>query len=96
MHRVARVAGRFYDQNPKKLRQDLENLWPKPLPQAFPCQGALVPHAGYVYSGKVAAEVFARLEPRYLYSIGDRPHGQGSSVSVAPEGTWGRPWEPCP
>lgn len=57
------VAGMFYPDQPARLRKDLEQMLREsppatdaPLPKAV-----IVPHAGYVYSGTVAASVYRRL-----------------------------------
>lgn len=59
------VAGMFYPREVAALRRDLhEMLAAAHVPASAPVPKALiVPHAGYVYSGLVAAEAFARLAP---------------------------------
>jgi MEMO1 family protein len=53
---------------------------------------AVCPHAGWVYSGKVAGEVYSRMEPAPLYIlIGPNHRGAGAYVSVFPEGSWETP-----
>jgi MEMO1 family protein len=61
--RPARVAGRFYPGDPVLLRREVDRLLSavvvppeEPMPKAL-----IVPHAGYVYSGPVAASGYARL-----------------------------------
>jgi AmmeMemoRadiSam system protein B len=54
------VAGQFYDSNPESLRRQIEQMFASGG-TAAPVQGkyvqaAIVPHAGYVYSGKTAAK----------------------------------------
>ena len=58
------VAGQFYDSREENLRQTIEecfldNRGPKSLPQIADgdkkIKGLVVPHAGYVYSGAIAA-----------------------------------------
>lgn len=59
------VAGMFYPENPDVLRDIIE----QDLAQATPTAAAtfpkvlIVPHAGYIYSGSIAANAFALLEP---------------------------------
>jgi AmmeMemoRadiSam system protein B/AmmeMemoRadiSam system protein A len=56
------VAGTFYPRDPRALRGEVERLL-----EAVPVRGGprpkalVVPHAGYVYSGAVAASAYARL-----------------------------------
>ncbi len=54
------VAGQFYDSNPESLRQQIEQMLAGGGSAAAESgkyvQAAIVPHAGYVYSGKTAAK----------------------------------------
>jgi hypothetical protein len=57
--RPAAVAGRFYPADPASLRQMIQSFL-----ATAPCQGAdpkavIAPHAGYVYSGPIAASAYA-------------------------------------
>jgi AmmeMemoRadiSam system protein B len=67
--REAAVAGSFYPADPGELRSEVQRLLGAALAPAGPAPRALiVPHAGYVYSGPVAASAYARLRPyRRLY-----------------------------
>jgi MEMO1 family protein len=64
--RKAAVAGQFYPGTEKKLNTEVEDLLnnaktavvPGKIPQAL-----IVPHAGYVFSGKVAASAYNQLVP---------------------------------
>jgi AmmeMemoRadiSam system protein B len=61
MHvRHAAVAGSFYPANPDVLRRNVEEMLDssKP-PDVTSCVGLLAPHAGYVYSGNIAAAAYA-------------------------------------
>ncbi|MBN1621387.1 MAG: AmmeMemoRadiSam system protein B [Endomicrobiales bacterium] len=52
----------------------------------------ICPHAGWVYSGKVAGEVYSSMEPASLYIlIGPNHYGLGASVSVYDDGKWETP-----
>ena len=61
--RPAAVAGMFYPDNPIELRQTLAELLANARPGAAPRtpKALIVPHAGYQYSGAVAASAYARL-----------------------------------
>jgi AmmeMemoRadiSam system protein B/AmmeMemoRadiSam system protein A len=61
--RPAAVAGLFYPDQPALLRQTLADMLAEAGPVALPCRpkALIVPHAGYVYSGAVAASAYARL-----------------------------------
>jgi hypothetical protein len=64
-HRPAAVAGSFYPGAPEPLRAAVRHYLDEARPHAAgPVPKALiVPHAGYVYSGGVAASAYARLLP---------------------------------
>jgi len=63
--RRAAVAGMFYPADPEELRQTVERLLASAPQPDQPAPKALVaPHAGYVYSGPVAATAYARLIKR--------------------------------
>lgn len=61
--RRAAVAGLFYPGDPGELRSNVENLLARARAthKAGRIRGLIAPHAGYVYSGAVAAEAFATL-----------------------------------
>ncbi|MFA9461149.1 AmmeMemoRadiSam system protein B [Thiohalorhabdus methylotrophus] len=60
------IAGTFYPAEPEQLRKQVDDLVAgNPDPAARPAapKGLIVPHAGYMYSGPVAATAYARLAP---------------------------------
>ncbi len=62
--REAAVAGLFYPDDPLLLQQQVEGFLASETPAAIPQPKALVvPHAGYIYSGPVAASAYALLPP---------------------------------
>lgn len=62
--RDAAVAGAFYEADPVRLRAALAALLAAPAtPPARRPQALIVPHAGYLYSGAMAARAFRALEP---------------------------------
>src|SRR3954451_17456401 len=65
--RPAAVAGTFYPGSPAELRTTVDRLLAGVTPPAGPRPKApkavIVPHAGYVYSGPIAASAFARIAP---------------------------------
>jgi len=62
--RDAAVAGLFYPRDAGELRATIEGFLDQVQFQTGPAPKALiVPHAGYVYSGSVAATAYARLRP---------------------------------
>lgn len=92
MLREPAVAGLFYDQNPEMLRDSVESLWPASEPEPAAAFGAMVPHAGYVYSGRTAAKVYARLNPADVYIIlGPNHTGRGWPIAVSDAEAWVTP-----
>ena len=65
MHTVRQpaVAGLFYPSNADQLASDISQflLASHPLDKLPPPKAFIVPHAGYAYSGSVAAEAYAQL-----------------------------------
>jgi MEMO1 family protein len=62
--RLPAVAGRFYPSDPEALRQQVQRLLADaPSPRGSQPKGLIVPHAGYVYSGSIAATGYAWLFP---------------------------------
>lgn len=56
------AAGRFYPGDPDRLRTQILDFFADVAPSPTVAPKALIaPHAGYVYSGRVAAEAFATL-----------------------------------
>jgi MEMO1 family protein len=62
--RPAAVAGRFYPGDPVALRELIDTLLTQAPPGTGPGPKALIaPHAGYLYSGPIAASAYAQLIP---------------------------------
>jgi AmmeMemoRadiSam system protein B len=91
MIRPPAVAGMFYEARPDALRRHVENLLPDGLVSA-PAFGAIVPHAGYVYSGPVAGQVFARVRiPPSVVLLGPNHTGLGAPAALDPSDAWRTP-----
>lgn len=89
--RGAAVAGRFFSDDPTQLKADLERLCPKADRIERPL-AVMVPHAGYVYSGRIAGGVYARCEvPDEVIVLCPNHTGRGPRVSVWAEGAWETP-----
>jgi MEMO1 family protein len=62
--RPAVCAGRFYPADPAELRGTISDLLAQAPPATGPTPKALIaPHAGYLYSGPIAASAYAQLLP---------------------------------
>jgi AmmeMemoRadiSam system protein B len=57
------VAGSFYPANPKELRAQVEQLLSEAAPQELNPKALIAPHAGYAYSGPIAASAYRTLVP---------------------------------
>ena len=57
------VAGMFYPADPAQLRIDIQRYLDEAEPPSLPMiRAVIVPHAGYVYSGSVAAYAYKLLQ----------------------------------
>lgn len=91
MIRPPAVAGRFYTADPVQLKNQIEKLTTTDSAKS-PAIGCLVPHAGYIYSGKVAGAVYARLNlPARFILLGPRHYPQGARLAILSEGSWDTP-----
>jgi AmmeMemoRadiSam system protein B len=62
--RPAAVAGRFYPGDPAELRRLISSLLLQtPRASGAAPKALIAPHAGYLYSGPIAASAYARLAP---------------------------------
>lgn len=86
--RPAAVAGRFYPGNPAEMNAMLdEMLAGDATPE--PCQAIMVPHAGWQFSGKLAADVLKSVRiPKRIIAIGPKHTPHGTDWSVAPHHNW--------
>jgi AmmeMemoRadiSam system protein B len=98
-------AGTFYPDTEGALRTQIHNCFLHPLgPRSIPSipakpddqlVGIIVPHAGYDYSGPVAANSYYRLASSGLRDsviiLGPNHTGYGSGVSTMTDGQWATP-----
>jgi AmmeMemoRadiSam system protein B len=98
-------AGAFYEGNAESLKNQIENcflhkLGPGKIPEvakAGPRQvvGLICPHAGYMFSGPVAAHSYYRLaldgKPNVVVIFSPNHTGYGSALAVMNEGVWRTP-----
>ncbi len=84
------AAGRFYPDDQGQLQAMLDDFRPTLPPGARDSsrtRAIIVPHAGYKYSGKTAANAFSRLSPDYCKRaivIGPSHHVSFHGISIAP------------
>jgi MEMO1 family protein len=95
MIRQPAVAGKFYTDDPDQLREELASL--VSLGDAARVIGIVAPHAGYLYSGKVAGLVYGRVRvPEAVLVLGPNHTGVGAPAALAPSGEWLTPLGPVP
>jgi hypothetical protein len=99
------VAGMFYAGTVAELEKQIEWCYKHPLgPGAVPqvntegpreIVAVVVPHAGYYYSGPVAAHAYKELANDGLFDtaviLGPNHSGYGAAVSLWPENAWQTP-----
>jgi MEMO1 family protein len=90
--RTPAVSGQFYPGDKNDLKKEISRCFANiPLIERDVI-GAVVPHAGYVYSGITAAHVYSSLPFADTFVlIGPNHTGYGSPVSVSSE-TWSTPF----
>ncbi len=85
------VAGRFYPGNPTEIATQLdEMLGDEVAKRAYPA--AMVPHAGWRFSGRLACDVLKRIQlPKTVIVIGPKHTRDGLEWAVAPHKSWTLP-----
>ena len=98
-------AGSFYSADAESLRAQIESCFvhrfgPGKLPEVKKdklktVMGLVCPHAGYMYSGPVAANSYYEIavdgKPDIAVILGPNHTGYGSALSVMNEGVWRTP-----
>jgi AmmeMemoRadiSam system protein B len=98
-------AGAFYEGTSESLKRQIEScftgrLGPGKLPEAGgngprKVIALICPHAGYMFSGPVAAHAYYELavdgRPDIVVIFGPNHTGYGSGLAIANEGTWRTP-----
>lgn len=85
------VAGAFYPGTASALEQELQQLVAI-SEERHHLLACIAPHAGYVYSGGIAGELYGHLElPRRVVVLGPNHTGVGARVAVAPHERWRSP-----
>src|SRR5688572_15904354 len=99
--REAAVAGRFYPALTSALNRTLDELLAgPPRSRQLDRQGgserpavlAMVPHAGYIYSGRIAGATFARIDvPEHVIVLCPNHTGLGRARALWSRGAWRTP-----
>ena len=91
MIRRSAVAGSFYAGTRDRLRLQVEDLLPREATRTRAI-GVIAPHAGYLYSGRVAGAVYARVEfPDVVVILGPNHTGLGAGAAIMSYGQWETP-----
>ncbi len=91
MVRQPAVAGQFYPGKPEVLRRDIER-YAATGAEKVRAYGAVIPHAGYMYSGHVAGAVYARLAlPKRFVILCPNHTGMGEPLAIMSRGNWETP-----
>ena len=100
--RKSAVAGAFYPATPDALRSLLDWCYSRGAAPGragdagdLRLLGLVCPHAGYIYSGPVAAHAYARLarapRPELVVVLGPDHRGAGASAATSPDDAWETP-----
>jgi MEMO1 family protein len=85
------VAGQYYPESSAQIKSMIESFIDRKA-EKEDADGLLVPHAGYIYSGSVAAAVLSRIKFKDTFIIiGPNHTGRGKPFSIMTEGTWRTP-----
>jgi len=85
------VAGQFYPASPVELRNQIETFIEKKAKKVnvITC---MLPHAGFVYSGRVAAQTLSHVNIKdRIILLGPNHTGYGPPFSIMTEGIWQTP-----
>ena len=85
------VSGQFYPASKESLLATIEEL-AKAQSSKISAKALILPHAGYMCSGKVAAETVSKVMPRKrVVILGPNHHGAGLDFALWDKGKWRTP-----
>ncbi len=91
MVRLPAVAGRFYTADPNELVEQIRRF-ARPVKDPTRVIGAIIPHAGYMYSGHIAGEVYSSVQvPTRNVILCPNHTGLGPPLSIMRKGEWQTP-----
>jgi MEMO1 family protein len=92
MIRKPAAAGSFYSSDALQLKSDIEGLVSKDCEKQA-ALGAVSPHAGYFYSGRVAGSLYSRIIiPDTVVILAPNHTGHGALYSLWSGGSWSTPF----
>lgn len=79
------VADRFYPGSSQQLAKEVAALFADAgQPDNLPAFGIICPHAGYIYSGNLAAKTINNVHiPETVLILGPNHHGRGADVALS-------------
>ncbi|MDI6606441.1 MAG: AmmeMemoRadiSam system protein B [Candidatus Omnitrophota bacterium] len=84
-------AGQFYPATAVGINRQIEGFIPKSV-QKIDIVGCILPHAGYIYSGRVAVETAAQINIKErIILLGPSHTGIGAPFSIMTRGKWQTP-----
>ncbi len=90
------VAGSFYDIERERLKKQVKACFNRPLgPKKIKEEkvvAAIVPHAGFTYSGPVAAWSYSRIPKANYIILGPNHRPSGNRFAIMKEGEWKTPF----
>lgn len=91
MVRESVVSGQFYPAGKEKLTTLISSLRPKESAK-ISAKAIIIPHAGYIYSGRVAVVTVSRvLARKQVIILGTNHTGHGSDFALWAKGGWKTP-----
>ncbi len=91
MRRKPAVAGSFYPGKKELLIKELKSLIPAEV-EKEEAMGVLSPHAGYMYSGRIAGAVLSRVNiPDNVIILSPNHTGLGERGAIMKDGEWETP-----
>ncbi|MFQ5901381.1 MAG: AmmeMemoRadiSam system protein B [Thermodesulfobacteriota bacterium] len=94
--RTPAVAFQFYPGVASELKAAVKGFLKEPV-EKREAMGLIVPHAGYIYSGKVAGSVYSEVTiPDTVILLGPNHTGLGDRVSIMDSGIWEMPFGSIP
>lgn len=91
MIRKPAVAGMFYPAEKQTLTQELQRCTEE-IADKEPCIGALCPHAGYMFSGRVAGELYSQISiPRTVIILAPNHRGPVVPFALSTADAWQTP-----
>jgi hypothetical protein len=96
MKRMPAVSGQFYPGTASGLSRTLLELT-REVKERIPAIAVVSPHAGYVYSGAVAGELFSSVRvPGRAVIFCPNHTGIGEDAAIMSHGAWRMPWGDVP